>query len=323
MRQWSVWNLAMKSLSAEIPVMLLYVLESRGSSPGRQGFFLVVNALGEMAGSVGGGIMEHKFVELAKQRLTSEPDSASIHKQIHNKSAAQHQSGMICSGEQTLLLYRLKTTDFSAIERLCKSLCLHQNGTLELSSSGISFDNNIPEKDFHFHIHSETDWLYKEKTGFKNRLYIIGGGHCSLALAELFSRLDFYIQVFDDRQNLNTFESNSYAHMKRLVGNYSELAALIPSHPNAYIVVMTFGYRTDDLAIRALLYKSFGYFGVLGSKSKIKKLFEQYESEGISMEKLSKLHAPAGLPIKSETPEEIALSIAAEVIKVRNSGKDF
>lgn len=78
--------------------MLLYVLESNGSSPGRQGFSMAVTAKGEMEGSIGGGIMEHKFVEMAKDKLMRDENELSVRKQIHNKQAAKNQSGMICSG---------------------------------------------------------------------------------------------------------------------------------------------------------------------------------------------------------------------------------
>ena len=66
------WQFVLKQLLENIPVMLLYVLESKGSSPGRQGFFMAVNAAGETEGSIGGGIMEHKFIELAKESLKTQ-----------------------------------------------------------------------------------------------------------------------------------------------------------------------------------------------------------------------------------------------------------
>src|SRR5258706_11525010 len=93
------WMLIDRSLEKKVAVMLLYVLESSGSSPGRQGFFMAVNANGEMEGSIGGGIMEHKFVEMARERLLAvshEPLAADIKKQFHDKVAAKNQSGMIC-----------------------------------------------------------------------------------------------------------------------------------------------------------------------------------------------------------------------------------
>src|SRR5215510_7064587 len=114
MKSLQVWKLIDKSLQQNIPVMLLYVLESKGSSPGRQGFFMAVNANGNMEGSIGGGIMEHKFVEMAGEKLramSSELRAGDIKKQVHDKTAGKDQSGMICSGEQTILLYPLTAKD--------------------------------------------------------------------------------------------------------------------------------------------------------------------------------------------------------------------
>ena len=319
-KQLKVWKLLANSLQQNLPVMLLYVLESHGSSPGRQGFLMAINASGEMEGSIGGGIMEHKFVEMAKEKLQRSATELSIRTQYHDKSAAHNQSGMICSGDQTILIYRIQPGDTSAIQGIISCLEQHKNGILELSSTGIKFiADELPEVDFQFNMQSEQAWFYQEKIGYKNQLFIIGGGHCALALSELMCRMDFYIRVFDDRPNLHTMERNDVAHEKILVSSYSELADLMPSGTNHYVVVMTFGYRTDDLAIRALLNKEFRYFGVLGSKTKIDKLFAEYRSEGISDETLRQLHSPIGFAINSQTPEEIAVSIAAEIIQVKNA----
>ena len=99
--------------------MLLYVLESKGSSPGRQGFSMVVNAKGEMEGSIGGGIMEHKFLEIVKERLKKQGSKEQeLKKQIHDKSAANNQSGMICSGEQTIFLYPVREKDLNTVQKI-------------------------------------------------------------------------------------------------------------------------------------------------------------------------------------------------------------
>ena len=82
----AIWKSIFKNLENNIPVMLLYVLDSKGSSPGRQGFFMMVNTTGEINGSIGGGIMEHKFVELAKEKLSgtkNHVDTGEIKKQYH------------------------------------------------------------------------------------------------------------------------------------------------------------------------------------------------------------------------------------------------
>jgi xanthine dehydrogenase accessory factor len=318
-KQLLVWNLIAESLHENIPVMLLYVLESKGSSPGRQGFFMAVNAGGKMQGSIGGGIMEHKFVELAKERMQETSFKAQVKKQVHDKSAAKNQSGMICSGEQTVLLYPVQQKDQDAMGKIISSLQQNKNGTLTLSPNGIDFSEAIPEKDFHLGIKSEADWIYKEKTGYKNHLFIIGGGHCSLAFSKLMSTMDFYIHLFEEREGLHTMMQNDFVHQKITVNNYNELADLIPSGNHNYIVIMTFGYRSDSIALRALLNKQFKYFGLLGSQKKIEKMFEDLKKEGIAKEELQKIHSPIGINIKSQTPEEIAISIAAEIIKVKNT----
>lgn len=284
---------------------------------------MAVNANKKMEGSIGGGIMEHKFVEMAKEKLQAASDKPQVRKQVHDKSASMNQSGMICSGEQTIFIYRVQEKDIPHIENMVTSLEQNKNGTLHLSHDGILFEDAMPEKDFELNLKNESDpiaigWSYAEKTGYKNHLYIIGGGHCALAFSKTMSMMDFYIHLFEDRDGLNTLEANEYAHEKKIVNDYSELETLIPSGQNNYVVVMTFGYRTDDIAVRTLINKDFKYFGLLGSKKKIEKMFDDYKKEGIPADALKKIHSPIGIQIKSETPEEIAVSIAAEIIKVKN-----
>ena len=186
----STWRFLLKQLQQNIPVMMLYVLDSKGSSPGRQGFFMGVTQNGEMEGSVGGGIMEHKFVELAKEKLKSSSNEISIRKQIHDKAAANNQSGMICSGEQTILLYALKIEDLNTIDSIVSTLLQNKNGSLRISPTGLHFENELPQKDFYYQYDSENDWLYEEKIGYKNHLFIVGGGHCALAFSELLLQAD-------------------------------------------------------------------------------------------------------------------------------------
>ncbi len=319
MKSISTWRFIEHNVQQDVPVMLLYVLDSKGSSPGRQGFFMAVNSQGRMQGSIGGGIMEHKFVELAKERLRNESDDLStIKKQVHDKSVARDQSGMICSGEQTIFLYRLQVGDLRAIRDIINTLVQNKHGTLMLSYRGIRFDAAVPGQNFNFSMNSEEDWKYSEKIGYKNELFIVGGGHCALALTKLMRSMDFYIRVYDDRKEVKTMAENHDAHEKHFVNDYSELSELIPSGPNHYVVVMTVGYRTDDAALKALFGKKFRYFGLLGSQFKINKMMSEYKAGGVSDEVLQHIHAPAGIKIKSESPEEIAVSIAAEIITIKN-----
>lgn len=333
-KKLAVWRFIKDSLDASVAVMLLYVLESSGSSPGRQGFFMAVTANGSMEGSIGGGMMEHKLVEKAKnilQRAGSNEQEArskneeakdklqsgEIIKQVHDKNAGKNQSGMICSGEQTVWMYPVQRKEAAAVNQIVACLTRLQNATLRLSPEGIVFKEEPAVRTFSFAKNDER-WLYEERLGYLNHLYVIGGGHCSLALSRLMRTLDFYVHVFDDREGLPTMQQNHAAHRKQIIKDYAELSSLIPEGRNSYVVVMTFGYRTDDAVIRSLLNKEFKYIGLLGSGAKIGKMFKAYRSEGMDEKALQRLHAPIGLAIKSQTTEEIAVSIAAEIIAVKN-----
>ncbi|OUJ74627.1 XdhC family protein [Hymenobacter crusticola] len=323
-RALATWQLLSESLRRGEPAVLLYVVQSAGSSPGRQGFIMAVNAAGDMQGSIGGGIMEHKLVQLARERLAQPALPPSLHRQIHNKTAPKDQSGMICSGEQTILLYPVQPSDADAVQQIVAALEHEQAGVLTLApTTGLAFERNQKpgQADYGFTQESAEGWLYREKLGYQNQLHIIGGGHCALAFARLMHTLDFHIQLYEDRPALNTFLTNAYTHAKNVVSSYSDLASLVPEGDGQYVVIMTFGYRTDDVALRALLSKNVSFLGVLGSKKKIEKMLGDYRAEGIPPEQLERLHAPVGLPIKSQTPEEIAISIAAQIIAVKNKAQ--
>lgn len=321
-KQLPTWQLIQQSLQSNVAVVLLYVLESKGSSPGRQGFMMAVNANAHMSGSLGGGIMEHKFVEMAKARLQQQEEAASVHLQVHDKTVAKNQSGMICSGEQTIFLYPVRIEELGAVSDIVSVLQQNRNASVTLTPGGISFSNDIPEENYRLSIKSGDDFIFTEKIGYKNKLYIIGGGHCSLALSQLMSHMDFHITLFDHREALHTMEQNHFVQEKIVLNGFAALSTHIPSSPNSFIVVMTVGYRTDADTLKALAGKTFAYLGVLGSKSKIEKMFAQLVSEGIEESWLKTIYAPIGLPIKSQTPEEIAVSIAGEIIGVKNIGME-
>jgi xanthine dehydrogenase accessory factor len=128
--------------------------------------------------------------------------------------------------------------------------------------------------------------------------------------------LDFHIQLFDDRQGLNTFENNHFAHEKHIV-DYSKITDFIPEGDDIYIVIMTVGYRSDEKVIRQLLGKNFKYMGVLGSQAKADKLRQNLLDAHFTPEQVAKFNMPIGLKIKSQTPMEIAVSIAAEIISLK------
>ncbi|KAA9340737.1 XdhC family protein [Adhaeribacter soli] len=325
MKDFAIWEFIREQLEKGKPVALLAVLHSEGSSPGRQGFKMALAGSGEMCGSIGGGIMEHKLVELARKLLTeNKPFTPIFKKQIHSKEAPQNQSGMICSGEQTVAIYYLQQQDLAAIACMLQVFSTNETegqrevGRLNLNEKGLSFQ---PETDqtsrFTFSAENNTIWQFSERIPARETVYIIGGGHVALALSKVLALLNFELHLFDDRPGLNTFEANDYVHSKT-VAPYSEISDYIPEGEQTYVVIMTFGYRPDKEALKQVLGKEFKYLGLMGSQSKIDQLFAELKEEGFSETDLKKVHAPIGIQIKSKTPEEIAISVAAQLVQVKN-----
>ncbi|RZL16727.1 MAG: XdhC family protein, partial [Hymenobacter sp.] len=133
-RDLPTWALAAAALRAGQPAALLCVVRSEGSSPGRQGFKMVVTAEA-VAGSIGGGIMEHKWVELARQRLRAGDHTPLLRPQIHRREAPADRSGMMCAGEQEVLLWPLKTSDLSVIAAIETFLQQLSGGAWEVSEA--------------------------------------------------------------------------------------------------------------------------------------------------------------------------------------------
>ena len=321
-RDLPVWALAAASLRAATPVALLCVLRSEGSSPGRQGFKMAVTAA-ESAGSIGGGIMEHKFVELARLRLR-EGDSTPLRRpQIHRREAPTDRSGMMCSGEQDVLLWPLTADDLDTVTAIANALQTGTGGYLALSpATGLRLDSIGNQADFapaetDFYVfHPGPVWHYRERLGFRDRLTIVGGGHVSLALSKVIAQLDFELTVLDDRLDLPTLVTNEAAHHRRFV-DYENVAAAIPPGPHQYVVVMTVGYRSDAVVLQQLLGLPYRYLGVMGSAAKVTELRKGLHKAGFLAAEIARLRGPIGLPIHSQTPEEIAISIAAELIQQR------
>jgi xanthine dehydrogenase accessory factor len=113
-----VWEFIHQKLKHNIKIILLWVLESEGSSPGRRGFKMAVAADGEFTGTIGGGIMEHKLVEKAKSLLSDGVSLISLQRQFHDKQHSRDQSGMICSGSQLIAFVPLSGSELQEIENI-------------------------------------------------------------------------------------------------------------------------------------------------------------------------------------------------------------
>ena len=113
---------------------------------------------------------------------------------------------------------------------------------------------------------------------------------------------------------------NNFAHSRQTV-EFEQIDHYIPEGNDVYVVIMSFGYRTDDVIIRKLIDKNFKYIGVLGSKEKIATLFSKMVEDGFDKDRIARVYAPIGIDIKSETTQEIAISVAAQLIRVKNQNR--
>ncbi|MFZ4544202.1 MAG: XdhC family protein [Saprospiraceae bacterium] len=311
-----LWQFIKEKLEDSQDVLLLCVLYSEGSSPGRQGFKMAVAQDGSFSGTIGGGIMEHKLVEKARQMFQNQILDNQLIWQHHDKEKTKDRSGMICSGSQLNAFVHISKKDLLSIEQILEGMpCF-----LTLNASGIHV-HNIENRHSNFEL-SNTDnnnWTYVEKLNAKPKVHIFGGGHVSLALSELLAFLDFEVIVYDDRKDLSTLEQNTFANKKIIIPDYLEIGQAVQFSKDDFVIIMTIGFRTDKIVLRQLLNENVRYLGMLGSQHKTATLLKELQTEGFCNEQLAKIKSPIGLNIHSKTSREIAVSIAAEIIANKNS----
>jgi xanthine dehydrogenase accessory factor len=151
------------------------------------------------------------------------------------------------------------------------------------------------------------------------RLIIAGAGYVAQALARLAEKLDFHIVVVDDRRDLA--DPQLFGEQVQLVfGDIPQALRSLEPGENSWIVVVTRGHNLDEEALRAALATEATYVGMIGSPGKVKHIFKDLLQKGLTRADLERVHAPIGLDLGAETPDEIALSIAAELVMLRHQG---
>ena len=150
-------------------------------------------------------------------------------------------------------------------------------------------------------------------------LVIVGGGHVGQAVASWASDLDFDVWVVDDRETYVSEERFPRAQ-RRVCGPIGEVLPQLEITPNTYCLIVTRGHNHDEEALYHLVNRGARYVGMIGSRRKIKLIFDDLRREGISEEALAAVYAPLGIDIGSQTVPEIAVSILAELVAHRNLG---
>ena len=151
-------------------------------------------------------------------------------------------------------------------------------------------------------------------------LLLIGAGHVAVPLVELAHLLGFRTVVFDDRAEYANRDRFPQAE-EVLVEEFESGLSTLDITPNTWVVIATRSHESDAAALRAVVESSAAYIGLMGSRRKVSLIFKALRGAGVGEEQLARVYAPVGLDLGAETPAEIALSIMAEIIMLRQGGK--
>ena len=295
---------------------LVALIESEGSTPRSSGAYMLVNKEGWVAGTVGGGGMEYAVVCEAQKKLLA-GECKSFAKRFDLTTAA----GMACGGYCSLQYCYLPANKETEI--LAEYILYKLNGSypwwllIPMGEGMITVDDVLPLKKHQGYYELDGLEYYAEQYNYDGRVFVFGAGHVARELVPLLSHLGFTCVVIDDRAEFADPAVFPTAHRVQQA-DYTKLEQVCSPHCKDYAVVMTRGHIHDANCERFLLNTPVGYIGVMGSKNKAKLAREALLADGYSEAQLERITTPIGLNIGSETPAEIAVSIAAQLIKVRS-----
>jgi len=311
-----IWRFINDKLADNKQAILLSVLSSKGGSPGKAGFKLAVT-VDELAGTIGGGAMEYNLINEARGYLQNGVLIREIRKLIHNKNAAENASGLICTGNQTVCIFSLTKNELPEVEKICGLIKNDTPFVLSVSAKQFEVSNEISEG-INIISSAKEDWKYFEEIPASDIIYIAGGGHVGRAVARIMKTLDFKIKVIDPRPDIISGLTDLLPDEK-LLSDFESAGNYIGEGKNVYVTILTSSHLTDKIMLKQVITRNLKYIGMMGSAAKIKRIYTDLEDEGIQPGLFKKVNAPVGLEINSLTPAEIAVSIAAEIIKVKNS----
>ncbi len=320
------WKTVLEHLKQGERVLVTLVAENSRHSPGTVGARLLVTAKGATHGTIGGGIMERNLVERAAGILGGEEAFAEVRTLQHRKTSDGEPSGMICAGHQTNLSYLCRpSVDVGAVERVVSALAGGRSATLRISPDGLSLVEGLSlaegppdlSRDSHRLTRTGEDWIYEEELLNRRRLAILGGGHCALALARVMARLGYDVIAFEGDKKKPEEELREHVRELWVVDDFADAGPRIAVPELTLVVVMTSDFLSDVRALFGVVGRSFPFIGVMGSPAKLRAIFERLREMGSPQDQLDRVLAPVGLPIGSNTPEEIAISIAAQILQDR------
>lgn len=300
--------------------VLATVVRTSGSTPQKPGSSAIFGGSGLIAGTIGGGQLEGEVEKLALSALKSK--SSGIYHFNHNTGL--HEGGSICGGKSEILLDANPGKHRSIFEIVAKELSEGKAGkicTITKGKPGEDFSIErkwVGERDPGPSPEIDPDSLFLESFRATPKLIIAGAGHVGKALSHLAGLLDFKITMIDDRKDFACKDHIPEAdHF--VVKDIGKAISEAKIDAATYIVIVTRDHTNDALALEACLTSQAAYVGMIGSKRKVARIKENFLKKGLATEEQwSKIYTPIGLNIGSQSVQEIALSIAAQLVSVRS-----
>lgn len=307
--------------------VLVTVVASSGSAPRGAGAHMLADENGRCAGTIGGGAVEHRALELARQVLK---DKGGSEKQFILRTNKVEDLGMVCGGEVTVRFQYLTGTDPAARQALalageafrmgkpCWLILGQDSDGLTVCTEDACAGAEVPE-----YVRAAcgkkpalTDGWYTEPLLRNGRVYIFGGGHVAQALVPVLASVEFRCVVVEDRPEFCAPELFPGVEETMLL-QPEEWERTLRLTGDDFICIMTRGHKNDTDCEAFALRTPARYIGVIGSRRKIASVNARLKERGFTEEDLARITTPIGLPILAETPAEIAVSIAAQMIMVR------
>jgi xanthine dehydrogenase accessory factor len=336
------------ALEQQRPFVFCAVVDTRGSTPQKAGAAMLVFADGGQRGTLGGGCIEAEVRQRALRVLAAGSERPDV-LTFNLDDNYGWDDGLICGGRMSILADPLSCTRAPEYYRCLRHMIEDGTGCTQAVALVPAFGLAAGDRflfDANGQIAAQTTDaplppeiaqamvpLTRRPAPFSRHgiaylpvlqritLLIAGAGHVGQAVARLAAEVDFEVWVLDDRASYASQERFPSAQ-RRFVGDIgSTLQELAPTlSTSTYCLIVTRGHNHDEEALYHLAGTQAGYVGMIGSKRKIKLIFEDLLAKGLTQETLARVHAPLGLAIGSQTVPEIAVSIVAELIAFRNLG---
>ena len=312
-----------RALEAGGQVELVSVVAAGGSTPRGPGAMLAVFPGGRTAGTIGGGSAEYEAAGLAAALLETGEDA------LRRFRFAQGEGpDTVCGGSVTALFHRLSAKDAPLLRALAEAAGKNADAWLvwrlegetvaAMALAGRSGAPSLPDvpADLLQDRAALRDGWFAVPVAKAGRLYIFGGGHVSQALVPAAAAVGFRPVVYDDRPEFAVRALFPRAE-EVLCGPFEGFPKQLTVTPDDYVAVMTRGHQSDYEVLSRTLRSGAKYLGCIGSRRKLALCRERLLAAGFTAEEYARVHAPIGLAIGAETPEEIAVSVTAELIAVR------